>query len=472
MSIQPSTQPSTHSSSPTYDRVVVAGGSVAGLLAAAALAPLSREVVVLERDDVARHVGVRPGTPQAGQVHGLLASGRLAMEELLPGFTDALLAGGAISRGDIGSNGRWWIGGGLLADTEVGANGVAASRSLIERTVRGLAIRLPQVVVRDRVDVQGLVTDGSGRVVTGVRLRDRATDGPAEELAADLVVDATGRSARSVRWLAALGMAEPPLERVRVGVRYATTHVERRDGDLGGRSVCVSAAVPRVPRVGVAIAQEDDTWVIGVCGYDEEQPPVDADGFRHYAAGVVAPEVAELLAGRALLHPPVTYRFPDCRRRRFDKVDLPRGFAAVGDAVTSVDPAFGQGMSLAALQAVALRRRAGRGLEDVRRRHAVDAAAVAERAWTVVVGADLNLPGVEGARPPGHGAVSRYVARAQRVARRDPVVARTLMRVTNLLEPPTALMRPRIALRVAAGGAASASVLRVTPRSPTRRTPC
>ncbi|WP_432478029.1 NAD(P)/FAD-dependent oxidoreductase [Nocardioides sp. GXQ0305] len=448
-----STSPSPE---PRYDRVVVAGGSVAGLLAAAALAPLAREVVVLERDDLATPAHPRPGTPQAAHSHGLLASGRLAVEKLLPGFTDELLAGGAISRGDIGANGRWWIGGGLVTDTEVGADGVATSRRLVEETVRRRVRALPRVVLRDRCEVQSLLAGDEHTRVVGVRVLSRPSEGTATTtgLAADLVVDATGRSARSVRWLADQGWPQPEAERVRVGVRYATTHVERRPGDLDGRYVSVSAAVPPVPRVGVAIAQEDGTWTVSVCGYGEEQPPVDADGFRRFAAGVVSPDLARLLADRDLLHPPATYRFPDCRRRRFERVRLPLGLAAVGDAVASFDPTFGQGMSVAALQAVRLARHATRGLDAVRRHYPADAAEAADRAWTIAVGADLALPGTEGERPRGHRLVSRYVARAQRVAHHDPAVARTLMRVTNLLDPPSALMAPATAYRVLLHGRA------------------
>lgn len=445
-----STTSSTSSSTTSYDRVVVAGGSIAGLLAAAALAPLSREVVVVDRDPLGDPVrsAPRPGTPQALQSHGLLASGRLAMEELLPGLTAELIARGAVSQGDMGSNGRWWIGGGLVADTTVGATGIAASRALVESTIRRRVRALPHVELCHRTDVVGLVMDDDGSRVTGVRLRGRAMEVPGAELAADLVVDATGRSSRGSKWLVEHGWAEPEAERVRVGVRYATAHIERREGDLGGRQVTVSAATPSVPRVGVAIAQEDGTWTVSLCGYAEDQPPPDPDGFRRYAAGVVAPDIADLLSDRELLHPVVTYRFPDCRRRRVDRVRLPLGFAPVGDAIASFDPTFGQGMSVAALEATLLRQHAGAGAESVRSRYPREAMALAERAWTVVVGADLQLAGVEGTPPPGHGLVSRYVGRVQRAAHDDPAVARALMRVTNLLDPPQALMRPRIAARV------------------------
>src|SRR6187402_456488 len=114
-------------SHPQLDTVAVIGGSIAGLLAAAAVAPYAARVVVLERDELPAGRATRPGTPQATHSHGLLASGRESMERLLPGFTQRLEELGAEHAGDIGSSGRWWLGGGLLADTELGSSGVAAS---------------------------------------------------------------------------------------------------------------------------------------------------------------------------------------------------------------------------------------------------------------------------------------------------------------------------------------------------------
>lgn len=429
--------------------VVVLGGSLGGLLAAAALAPHVGRVLVVDRDPLGDDPAPRPGTPQATHAHGLLASGRLAVESLLPGFTDQLVDAGAVSRGDIGSNGRWYVGGRLVADCEVGANGVAASRLLVESTVRRRVRSLAGVEVRDRTAVTGLVAGADHRSVTGVRLHDVVT-GTDEVVLADLVVDATGRPGRAGRWFAEHGWPAPAEERVDVGVRYATTHVEARDGDLDGRSVVVSAATPEVPRGGVAIRQEGDRWVVMLFGYVEDQPPLDPDGFRRHARSVVAPELAELVADRPLLEAPRAYRYPHCVRRRVERCDLPRGYVAVGDAVCSFDPTFGQGMSVAALEAVALGRlaRDAGDLAAVGGEYHREAASVVDRAWLVVVGADVQIPGVVGAAPPGHAVTSRWVRAVQRAAHDDPAVARALMRVTNLLEPPSSLMRPAVAARL------------------------
>ncbi|TIC80468.1 monooxygenase [Nocardioides sp. GY 10113] len=431
--------------------VIIAGGSIAGLLAAAACQPYAEEVIVLERDTLPDGPAPRPGTPQVGHAHGLLAGGRLAAERLLPGFSEDLLAAGAVTKDDLGRSGRWFIGGGLLADTTIGQDGMSVSRETVESAVRDRVRKLDNVTVIEGIDVCGLLAE-AGRVV-GVRVRHPGA-GPMEEtMRADLVVDATGRSGRGVGWLRDLGLPVPREERVKIGLTYATTHIERRPDDIDGRLVSVSGPVPTVPRGGVAIAQEGDRWIVTLFGYVDEHPPLDEDGFRAYARQLVNTDLGPLLASRPLLHAPRGYRFPDSRRRYFEEVaDLPVGYAPIGDAICSFNPSFGQGMSVAALEAVALGDALASGLGAVRTDYPAGAAEVVDRAWAMVTGADLQIPGVEGPPPSAPAWVAAYIRRLQRVARRDPVVAAAFFRVTNLMDHPRRLLRPSIAWRVLARG--------------------
>jgi 2-polyprenyl-6-methoxyphenol hydroxylase-like FAD-dependent oxidoreductase len=241
-----------------------------------------------------------------------------------------------------------------------------------------------------------------------------------------------------------------------VGVRYRTVHVRHQDGDLDGALVVISAATPRVPRAGAALRQEDGTWIVTLAGYLEEQPPDDADGLRRFASTVVAPEIGALL-DRDLVDAPVGYRFPHAVRRRVEDVTLPQGYAVLGDAISSFNPIFGQGISVAALQAVALGDALGSaaadgGTERVLRRYHQEATRYVDHAWAIATGADLQIPGVVGHRPRGHAAVAAYMRRVQRVAERDPAVAREMIRVAALLDPPPALMRPKVASHVLRAG--------------------
>lgn len=454
---------------PRLGTVFVLGGSIAGLLAAAAAAPHARHVVVVERDALPAHPAARPGTPQALHVHGLLASGRAAMEELVPGLTDDLVAQGALT-GDIGSSGAWWIGGHRVLDTAVDAQGLLVSRLLLEAYLRVRVRALPTVTVLDRTDARALVSALPG-AVTGVQVQD-LTDptAPLETLGSDLVVDATGRPGRASRWFDEHGWPQAPTERVDLGVRYRTVRVLHHEGDLDGARVVISAATPSRPRGGAALRQEDGTWKITVAGYAEDQPPADPEGLRRFAAGLVAPEIG-LLLRRDPLEEPLAYRFPHGVRRLVDQTALPQGYAVLGDAVCSVNPVFGQGMSVAALQALALERVLASvdgpaSLPGALRSYHRVASGHAAHAWDVCLGGDLQIPGVRGRRPHGHALVGAYVRRAQRAAAHDPVVARALLRVTSLLDPPEALLRPGVAVRTLRPAPGRVGAVRVGPAVP------
>lgn len=434
------------SPSPALDTAVVVGGSIAGLLAAAAVAPHATRVVVLDRDELPTGPVGRPNTPQARHSHGLLASGRAAIERLLPGFTDRVVADGGLTDGDLGRAGWWWIGGGRVSDCDLGVRGIAASRAEFEHVVREQVRGLPTVEILDGSDVCGL--QGDAARVTGVDVR--RPDDRSRVIAADLVVDASGRSGRAARWLPGIGALPPIEERITVGVRYVTTHVPARPDDLGGRLFLVAAATPAVPRGGVALRQEDGSWTVTLFSYLDEPVPLDPDGLIAFARSLVTPELAALLDDREHLHPAWGYRFPDCRRRRFPT--QPDGFVAIGDALCSFDPTFGQGMSVAALQADALRSELDRTASTAGYPAAADR--IADQAWDLMAGAVGALPGVQ--VPPVPAArrwVGRYVRRLQRVARHDPVVAAALLRVTGLLDAPPSLLTPRVMSRVLRPGA-------------------
>ncbi|MGV9709248.1 FAD-dependent oxidoreductase [Gordonia sp. NPDC003424] len=440
----------------TGPHVVVIGAGIGGLLSAAVLARHTGRITLVERDRLPDDARPRPGTPQATHPHGLLASGRDALEALFPGITTELISQGGHGSGDMGSTGRWYLGGGLLADCHLGCRGIAVSRPALEAAVRRRVRGLPQVEIRDQLVVTGLTGD-RGRV-SGLRVRrlrsvdpsDRPRTGADDVIDADLVIDSSGRQAHAMKWLAALDLPVPESEEIRINVWYSTMEVPHRTGDLDGRRVVVSAATPEIPRGGVAIQQETGTWKVTVFNYGD-RPPVDPDGIRAFATTIVSPDLTTLIAERDCVERPHAFSMPSSRRRRFEALSHPpAGHLAIADAICSFNPVFGQGMSVAALQSLRLDAViAEHGLTDpdLARHWYPEAAAVTDLAWTVVTGADLQLPGVTGSMTPAPAPIRRYVRRVQVAARRDTVAARAFMEVTNLLQPASSLMRPTIAWR-------------------------
>ncbi|MBF6134877.1 FAD-dependent monooxygenase [Nocardia otitidiscaviarum] len=428
---------------------VVIGAGVAGLLAARVLADTCSRVTVLERDEVG--TGPRRGVPQAGHLHGLLDRGRTIIEELYPGYTDDLVRRGATTA-EVLVGTRWYVGGSRLAATPTGLTSAIATRPLLESVLRDRTLALPNIELRERTSARGLV--GDARRVSAV-----ATDRePA--LRADLVVDAAGRGSRIREWLTALGTRAPREERLDIDLGYASRFYRHRPGQLGGQSsVIISTGTDG--RGGGAVRVEGDRWHVTLAGMVGDHPPVDAAGFERFAAGLDAPDIHDIITASDAVDAPTPYRFRTAVRRRFDQLAAPpAGLIVLGDALCSFNPLYAQGMTVAALQARALRASLDAAPADLPARFyraAADATAVA---WGMATGSDLRHPGVRGPRTVRTRLANAYVAQAHRVAHGDPVVARAFMRVAHLVDPPAALAYPRTAGRILLRGNPLAAALR------------
>ena len=434
---------------PAHRRAIVIGASLAGLLAARVLSERYDEVVLLERDPLPDRAAPRKGTPHAVHPHGLLARGREAIEALFPGFTDALVAQGAMV-GDIGTEVAVDANRARFARRPAGVLGLAASRLAIEAELRRRVRALPGVHVLDDVDVQAPV-HGEGRVV-GVRCR--GGDAEPQTLAAALVLDCTGRGSRSPAWLREWGYDAPPEERVTVGLAYSSAYFRRDASVKPTVTVVVGAATAELPRPSILIAQEPDgegraRWVAGVGGYAGDHVDTTLEALRRRAAEIGNREIEALAAHGEPIGPVMRYVFPHSQRRHYERLRrFPQGYLAMGDALASFNPIYGQGMTVAACEALALRDALARGPRDLARRFFKEAARIIDTPWQLAVGGDLALPSVAGPRPFPLKWINAYVDRVQRAAVDDAVVAHAFIRVMHLLAAPPSLFAPAVAWRV------------------------
>lgn len=427
---------------------IVLGGSMAGLLATRVLADHFARVTIVERDSYPDGVAARKGVPQGRHLHGLLAKGFQVLEGLFPGLRTALQDAGALV-GDPGRNLRWHHFGGFKAAFDSGIAGVFVSRPFLEREVRGRVLALPNVRALQGHDVEALAVGADRGRVTGAIVRDRARDAR-EELAADLVVDATGRGSQAPKWLAALGYAAPADELVKVDIAYTTRLYRRNPADT--TAVLVFEEPPYGKRFGGAFPIEGDCWIVTQGGMLGARAPQDEQGFLDFARALPTPAVYEAIAGAEPLGDFAVHTFPASRRRRYERLRrFPAGFVVVGDAVCSFNPVFGQGMTVAAGEAEALGRwlRADRGRDPRRFFRAI--APIVDVPWTLAVGEDFRYPEVTGPKAPGTDLINAYSARVHRAAIHDPTVHLAFMRVAHLLAPPTSLFHPRIVARVLFG---------------------
>ena len=446
---------------------VVLGASLAGLFTARVLTESFDEVTLVDRDSLPDGPVARKGVPQGWQSHGLHARGREILEELFPGLTDELAAHGA-SLGDVQDDVRWITDGHRLRKGSSGMRGIAVSRPLLEDLVRTRVRALPGVTVCAPLEIMELTA--SGDRVTGVRVRVRGTVGEGEVMSADLVVDATGRGSHVPAWLWSLGYPRPAESEIEIGVGCATWEFGRRPGDLGGDIGAIIGATVENQRYGAALACEGDRWQVTVGGYLGLHPSAtDIAEFRAFAAALPAPDIGDLVSDREPLAPGRLHRIPSSRRRHYEKLSrFPRGLLVIGDALSSFNPAYGQGMTVAAVEALALRDLlAGPTADDeLAARFFRTAARIIDVPWGIAGGSDLRLPGVPGPYPRKVRIINAYVARVQAAAALDPAVGLAFLRVANTLDTPEKLLRPSVALRVLRAGRRRAAGA-AGPRSPT-----
>jgi 2-polyprenyl-6-methoxyphenol hydroxylase-like FAD-dependent oxidoreductase len=430
---------------------VVIGGSMAGLLAARVLADHYRRVTLIERDKLPSAIETRRGVPQGRHTHGLLAGGREALDKLFPGISEQLIAAGALNSDIIGES-RWFMEGACHCRFQSGLIGLLMSRPFLEGFVRERLRAITNVWIRDNEDICGLLSSADKSRVQGVLLKGEA-------LAADLVVDTSGRGSQSPQWLEAMGYPKPVEERVTVGISYTTRFFRRSPDDFAGDTAIIIPSTISGKRGGVALAQEGGRWTVTLLSNFGEGAPANLKGFIEFARTLAAPYIYELVRRAEPLGEAAMLRFPASIRRRYEKLNrFPEGYLVMGDAISSFNPVYGQGMTAAALQAIELRASLVEGTGRLARRFFVRASNVIDIPWSMAVGNDLRMPETVGPRTCGVKLINAYLAKLHKAAHIDPVVTLAFHRVGNLLAPPLSLMRPRIAWRVLRGN------LRAQPR--------
>jgi len=421
--------------------VAIVGGSLAGLFAAAAASAAGCQVTVLERDDLADDTLAHPGVPQGRQPHVYLLRGLQSAQELLPGLLDDLRAAGAVALETTR----------LAALSEQGwmpvrssdMVGLSMSRPLFEQVVRQRVIDLPGVRLMP------------GRSVTGLR-RPGGPDGPwrmltaAGEVAADVVVDASGRGSRLPAWLASLGVAAPTTEEVDARIGYAVR--EFADGpDLHGLGGILIGAIPETGRGGLALPIENRHWMVLASGCGDDRPPRDVDGFMAALRAERDPALAQFADRARPVGDVLIYRRTGNRRHRYDRCrNWPAGLVAVGDSFVSFNPVYGQGITVAALDALVLRtalgRRSGAALDRRRTRRLMRRLArVAVLPWAIAAGADLRQPTSSGRQNPAQRLTSAWVRELNRQAAHGSERAHlTVQRLAHLIGSPAGLLHPAL----------------------------
>jgi len=436
----------------TDKKAIVIGASMAGLLTARVLADHFEQVTLLERDEFPPPGANRKGVPQGKHTHVLLECGRQIMECYLPGLTEELTRLGAANITDVSGDIRWFHNGGYHRPGVSGISGVGISRPTLEAAVRSRVLALSNIEARQECNVQGLVTVADKSLVTGVRLEDRKAGGREETMKADLIVDASGRGSHSPAWLEKLGFCRPSEDEVRIGMGYTTCYYRRKPKDLGGLSGIVFLATPPGKRLAIMLAQDKERWVVTLGGYLGDHTARDYQSFLESAKRLPAPHLFNVIKDAEPLGEPVSYKFPANLRHHYEKLDrFPDGYLVLGDALCSFNPIYGQGMTVAAMEAATLGECLDSKQGDLAKPFFARISKLIDVSWEAAVGNDLGYHEIEGPRTPMTRFLNWYIGKLHVAAHTDEQVSIAFLKVINMVAPPPSMLHPRILWRVLKG---------------------
>jgi 2-polyprenyl-6-methoxyphenol hydroxylase-like FAD-dependent oxidoreductase len=434
---------------------VVVGAGVGGLAAARVLSDSFERVTILERDGADEQgARARPGVPQGKHLHALLAGGQNALEKLLPGFTEELDAAGAV---------RLRTGLDVLMERpgfdpfpqrDLGIFSSALSRPLLEHCIRRRVLAIANVALEAGSRALSLVANEDGTAIRGVMVQK---DGRSETRAADLVVDATGTGELTLAALRAMGRPPVPQTSIGVDIGYSSAVFDIPDGaSTQWKGVLHLPAAPETSRGGLMFPIEGRRWMLALAGRHDEHPPGDEAGFRAFAASLRRKTISDAIAPARMVGDVERFRFSESRLRHFERLEpFPAGLLPLGDAICRFNPVFGQGISVAVLEAYALgevlaQSEPNGGLPSAAPRFFAKVAEIVEAPWAFAAVPDFIFPRTVGDRPADLATSLRFGAALTKATARHPDIHKLAAEVQNLVRPRHALMDPGVMQRIAA----------------------
>ena len=447
--------------------IIIVGGSIAGLAAALALSRVGQDVVVLEQDappppgtpQELFAAWKRRGVPQLRHSHGFLARLRNLLRDRYPDLLDALVAEGAQEQSMASSLPPVLAPAYQPDPNDDDLTGLLCRRTTFERVLHAYVSEQPRVSLQSGVKVDGIqhTRDNGSPRLTGLRLQ-RGGD-----MAAETIIDATGRLSPFPAWLRDIGA--PPLEeqhdtgivyytrfyRLRQGVAAPARTNHSSMGDLGylkfgvfpgdGDAFSLTLAIPTV-ETELRLLRDNDAFSRACQSLPALSPWLEP--------GRSEPVTDVFLMG-GLRN---TYR-----QFVVEEQPVAHGFFAVGEAAIHTNPLYGRGCSLSFLHAHLLADAIAAHAHDTARQRQFHRAtqqqllpfyaAAVERDTASLRRAQQYL---DGPRTPRlrQRLLRAFMQHGLAPAMRgDLEVRRAFLRDFHMLAPPgAAIRRPRVLLRI------------------------
>lgn len=357
---------------------IIVGAGIGGLAAAGALSPLCESITIIDRDVLPNAPDVRKTTVQSNHLHSLLIAGQNVLEEFYPGISSDLQeAGGVVLRAGIDQKihefGTW------MPNRDLGMTIAAQSRPLLEHVVRKRTSQLLNVQILERTKAEGLIIKNN--TVTGVEISD--ANKMKTTLSADFVIDASGLSGTMVNKLNRVyPEIEAEKEVVSSRIVYVTAFIKKPAQWLDCKENVLIVAAPDQTCGGGLLDIENDIWVVSLNGRNGVVPPTEPEQWKAFAKQLASPAIWERIKNCTIEGKLRKFNKPLSYLRRFDKVpNLPLAYFPLGDTINSMNPTFGQGMTLAFGHASLLRKIFSTSDTDNQRRYIKEATQWSLRAW-------------------------------------------------------------------------------------------
>ncbi|KPZ12521.1 FAD-dependent oxidoreductase [Pseudomonas syringae group genomosp. 3] len=433
------------------DHAVVIGGSVTGCLTAAVLARRFKRVTVVEKSDFYDETGPRQSIPQEHHVHLLLLRGKQIMERIFPGLLSALEHNGA-QVADLGHDVKWYQRGHWKNRYRSGIEAHYCSRRLIDNQLRRCLTTVPQVTVMSGTRVTRMELAGAedSPQVRGVVIDDGSGE---RSLPCDLLIDASGRGTHMPAWLKEAGLGVVQNSVVKTELGYASRIYKRLPALAAQWQVLlVLPTAPTQRSMGVISPIEGNRWMVTTGGWFGNFPGKDPDQFLQALASLPVPDIHDVIRQAEPLSEVFTFKMPGSRRTHYDRLERwPEGLLVVGDALSSMNPLYSQGMTIGALEADCLDNHLDALLDRLLGCQTLQGplCAVVDGAWNMATTEDFRFPETSGERTWRTRFDHWYGAGLGELSANNRRALETQIGVTNLVVEPSRLYAPAIVSRIA-----------------------
>lgn len=430
-------------------KAVIVGSGIAGLISAKVASEYYQEVIVIERDSKPVDACPRKGVPQGHHIHVLLNKGEQILEEFFPGIRKALVSQGAVTR-TLGKDVKWYLSGHWMPTFDEGFVTFFQTRPLLEKIIRDFVEKIDNISFRYETKLEHYNFDENSGAVQSAAFIDLATK-TSFELSAELFLDATGRGSQLTKLIEKQGYSKIPESQVGVDFAYSSGMFEVSENtDKNDAAILIYPKAPEETRAAAVIPVEGSKWMVTAAGYSGDHPPTSPDAFLEFLRTLSQPEIFNKLKDATILGSLKQFKFSAGTRKHYEKSNLVnKGLLAIGDAICSANPFFGQGIAVAAQEAKVLQKslkQYGPIVSDwpeaASNSYYKKISKILDISWGLAIGEDLKYPSTTGKRPVGFSLTRRIKDRI--MSSNEPVVARQFYKVMHFSASPLSLFKLRI----------------------------